>query len=561
MRIARNVALAALSVFVLTDAVRAQPQLPTAPVRSAPGAAVAVAPYGSERALGAPKEPADACPPTEYTGAHGGEREPVDWLKVPPITATPRAGWFTIRPSGPGYYTLFDLVHGDLRPEAPPAPFGLTSSNQTPSYDHDFRYLEKPDNAYHLWSDAYKRVHIGENFLFSTGGEMRYRFNDYTSRDAVGKNDVFDLTRLRAYSDFWYRDRFRLFVEMIDARTYNQDLPPGLTDATGTDLLNAFVELKMADLAGSPVQIRGGRQEIVLGSQRLIASPDFSNTLRTYDGVRAYWHSQKWSVDAFWVRPVIPNPKRFDSSDNQRAFSGIYVTHRPNASTLIDLYLLNLNSTLLNSTVAVGKGDVTTFGGRFAGDVNKRLLYDFEAGAQTGDSAGRTVNAQFGTAGLGWHFADLPWNISFWTYYDYATGTQDPVSGNVNRTFNQLFAAGHTYFGYIDLVGRQNIKDLNFQLEMNPQPWLQLRAQYHIFQLAATKDFLYNASGAPIRRDPTGAAGNNVGNEIDLLANFHISPHQDILLGYSHLYSGRFLRSTGPGNDPAYFYAQYTFRW
>lgn len=440
-------------------------------------------------------------------------------------------------------------------PEAPPAPFGTTSSNATPSYDHDFRYLEKPDNTYHNWSDFYKRVHI-DDFLLSTGGELRYRFNNFTNRSLSGKNDPFDLTRLRTYGDLWYRDEFRLFVELIDARTFSQALPPASTDVTGTDLLNAFVELKLADLDGSPVQIRGGRQEIVLGSQRLIASPDFSNTLRTYDGLRAYWHTQKWSVDTFWVRPVVPNPRRFDSADNQRAFSGVYLTHRPNTSKLIDLYVLNLNDTR-----AATKGDTTTFGGRYAGDVKKRLLYDFEAAAQTGDSNGRTVNAQFGTAGLGWHFADLPGNISFWTYYDYATGTPDPTSRGVNRTFNQLFPAGHTYFGYIDLVGRQNIKDLNFQLESNPEPWLQLRTQYHIFELATTKDALYESSGSAVRRDPTGAAGDDVGSELDLLMNIHITPHQDVLLGYSKLFSGDFLRATGPGNDPQYFYAQYTFRW
>ena len=345
----------------------------------------------------------------------------VDWSKVPPITSVPRPGWFTLRPTGPGYYTLMDELNGNLRSKAPPAPFGLTSSNQTPSFDHDFRYLDKADNTYHTWSDSYKRLHPRDDLLFSTGGEMRYRFNNYGNTFLTGKNDKFDLTRLRAYGDLSYRDQYRAFVEMIDARTYDQDLPPGPSDATNTDLLNAFVELKLAEIAGTPLQIRGGRQEIVLGSQRLIASPDFSNTLRTYDGLRGYWHSQKWSVDSFWVRPVIPNANRFDSSDDKRGFSGLFATHRPDASTLIDLYLLNLDDTR-----TLTRGDTVTLGGRFAGDVDKRLLYDIEAATQVGSSRGRTINAQAATAGLGWHFADAPGNISLWAYYDYATGTRNP---------------------------------------------------------------------------------------------------------------------------------------
>lgn len=226
------------------------------------------------------------------------------------------------------------------------------------------------------------------------------------------------------------------------------------------------------------------------------------------------------------MSPVVPNARQFDSSDDQRAFSGLYVTRWPNVSTFIDHYLLNLNDTR-----AATRGDTTTFGARFAGDVKKRLLYDFEAAAQTGDTGGRTISAQAAVVRLWWHFADLPGNVSFWTYCDYATGTQDPSSRGVDRTFNQLFGGNHSYFGYLDLVGRQNIRDLYFQIESNPQPWVQLRMQYYMFHLAATRHALYNLSGTPIRRDPTGAAGNDVGNEIDFLVNFHLSPQQDVLLG------------------------------
>ena len=92
-------------------------------------------------------------------------------------------------------------------------------------------------------------------------------------------------------------------------------------------------------------------------------------------------------------------------------------------------------------------------------------------------------------------------------------------------------------------------------------PWLQLRTQYHIFHLAQATDALYNASAVPIRRDPTGAAGDDVGSEIDLVMNVHLNPHQDVLLGYSKFFAGEFVRATGSSSDADYFYAQYTFRW
>jgi hypothetical protein len=71
-----------------------------------------------------------------------------------------------------------------------------------------------------------------------------------------------------------------------------------------------------------------------------------------------------------------------------------------------------------------------------------------------------------------------------------------------------------------------------------------------------------------VRQDRTGRAGNDVGNELDLRANVHVSKHSDVLLGYSRLFAGRFIQatSTGPNRgalstDPEQFYLQYTYRW
>ena len=61
---------------------------------------------------------------------------------------------------------------------------------------------------------------------------------------------------------------------------------------------------------------------------------------------------------------------------------------------------------------------------------------------------------------------------------------------------------------------------------------------------------MFSAAGVPLRSDPTGAAGTDVGNELDLLINFHLTAHQDLLLGYSKLFAGSFIRQTGPSMSP-----------
>jgi hypothetical protein len=172
---------------------------------------------------------------------------------------------------------------------------------------------------------------------------------------------------------------------------------------------------------------------------------------------------------------------------------------------------------------------------------------------QTGEYVNRDHHTYAYTVSAGWEFKEHPWRPQVWAAYDYASGTEDPSGGNDNKTFNQLYSFGHYYFGYLDLVGRQNIKDLNLQIAAYPQHWITLVGQVHQFRLAQERDFLYNAAGRATRRDATGGAGTFVGTEIDFLANFHLTAHQDVLIGYSKLYSGSFIRNTGADVSPELF--------
>jgi hypothetical protein len=150
-------------------------------------------------------------------------------------------------------------------------------------------------------------------------------------------------------------------------------------------------------------------------------------------------------------------------------------------------------------------------------------------------------------------------------YYDWASGEQDPTAGHTDSTFNQLFPFGHYYFGYLDLVGRQNIEDWNVQLACFPTKWITAGIQNHRFELVSSRDALYNAGGVALRRDPTGRAGRDVGDEIDVFANFHLTTHQDLLIGFSELFEGSFLQQTNPAGNPVgspeLYYVQYSFKW
>ncbi|HEY1858796.1 MAG TPA: alginate export family protein, partial [Gemmataceae bacterium] len=386
------------------------------------------------------------------------------FANVPPIPQVlPKPGVFFLPPQGPGYYSLWDVLMDKYRDKRPPQPYSAVSPDIYPFFNANFFYLDKPDAEWQSPSDAFKRVRIGDElFMLSFGGEERIRqVNEVNSR-LSGKDNNYQLLRSRVYGDLWFEDKVRVYVEYIDAQTFNQNLPPAPIDVNKSDLLNAFIDLKLMDIDGSPVYVRGGRQELCFGSQRLISPLDWANTLRTFNGVQMFRYSEKFDASAFWTQPIIINPTRFDSVDDKQNFSGLWLTERPVKNQAIDLYYLNLdndNHNVLGQAVGGtrvrGSFNTSTFGTRYAGNQGD-LLFDFEGMYQFGPWSNQNTSAGAYTSDVGWNFSKLPMTPQFWVGYDFAAGDHHPGTTDTHGTFNQLFPFGHYYFGFLDLVGRMN---------------------------------------------------------------------------------------------------------
>jgi hypothetical protein len=484
-----------------------------------------------------------------------------DWSKVPPVTAPSRPGLFTIAPSGPGYYSLWDHVMGNKREKPPVSPYAPYALMTTPAFDIDFRYLEKPEHEKDLF-DPIKRIHLGEDFLLSFGGNFWYRYMRESDARLTLTNDNYHMIRSRFHADLWFQDRVRLFAEFLDARTFGQALAPLPTDINRTDMLNLFADIKVANIKDGPTYLRVGRQELLYGSQRLISTLDWVNTRRTFQGVKGFWRTERFDLDAFWVRPMITERDNFDNWDEKREFFGLWGTYKPIKGHLADFYFLSLDD---NRGVATGRNNFRsdsithTIGSRLAGDYNQ-FLYELEGMYQFGQHSNQDISAFAVASGAGYHFKGKPLNPQFWLRYDFASGDNNLTDGD-RTTFNQLFPFGNYYLGWIDRVGRQNIHDFNAQLNLHPLPWANFTAQYHRFYLANKRDFLYNAAGASTLRDIMGQSGSYVGDEIDFRFNVHVDRHQDVLVGYSKLFAGDFLKAQAPRVSPDLFYVQYNFRF
>ncbi len=284
--------------------------------------------------LGEPESVPVLSSPCEDCGSRGG----FDWSKSK--YRVQKFFWPTaypgIQPTGPGYYSLRDQLF-DHCLEKPPTPgYARFFAQPQGFFDVDFSYIDKPGYKPTLLESLH-RIHVGDDWLFGTGGEYRMRFNNENNSRLTGTRNDYTLNRLRLFGDLWYRDAFRVYVEYLNAAITDNNLAPLLTDRNYGDLLNAFMELKLAEIDEENVYVRVGRQQMLLGSQRIISPSDWTNTLRAFDGVRAYRRSEKFDIDLFWLQPVIPNPSRIDSVDNNQNFAGAYTTYRPHKDQILDM--------------------------------------------------------------------------------------------------------------------------------------------------------------------------------------------------------------------------------
>jgi len=433
-------------------------------------------------------------------------------------------------------------------------------------FDEDYSVLD--DQPRESWLDLFKYMPIGDpNLRLTVGGQARVRY-EYKHNEVFGsgspQSDSYLLTRFRVHGDLNYMDIIRLFVEGKFAQAPGRDRPGPLIFRDNADLQNAFVDITPWRHDGNKLTFRVGRQELLYGRQRLISSFVWANVMRTYDGAKAMLtltdgQGGKWQIGGWWARLVRIRETRFNPPDSRTQFYGMYAAYTGATKWGYDLYALGVEQKeRTNQNGRPGVDSRVTLGARFWTKTIAPWDFEAEGAWQGGRFAGDQVSAWMAAVEGGYTFVDCTLKPRVWVGYDFASGDDDPTDGKVG-TFNQLFPLGHAWFGYIDVVGRQNIHDVrtgvDFQIIKNVKAGLHI----HNFWLAEKADALYNAGGAGIRRDTTGDSGRYVGAELDLVLKVKVDRHSGFLFGYSHFFPGDFIRGTGPSKEIDFVYAQYQF--
>jgi hypothetical protein len=366
---------------------------------------------------------------------------------------------------------------------------------------------------------------------------------------APDREDLYWLNRFRVTARFSIAPWLSAAVQAQDARVEGRNGP-----VSGAPFRDQFdLRLAHADFGNverGRIAVRAGRQELAFGDQRLVGHVSWLNTARTFDAVRGVFRHRKIRIDGFAASVVAMEVDEFNSSGGGNYFYG---ADAPLAilplGGILEPYQL-VRSTRNQRSDAGGIGTLTssTTGVRLAGKLSPLTDYNVEAAVQRGSIADDNISAWAGHWTIGRTLAARRGAYRVFGEYNYASGDETPGDGE-RGTFDQLYPTPHDKYGLADQVGWKNIHHLRAGLEFRPQPKLSFAGGYHSFWLATARDALYNAAGVAIARVATGAANRHVGQEIDVQATFAPSPRIQLHGGYSHLFTGAFLKAATPGES------------
>ncbi len=395
------------------------------------------------------------------------------------------------------------------------------------------------------------------------GVESRYRLeykDDFNFNDAAYEDDAINLFRDRLNADLTVGSRVRGFIEAQDAESFAESrLNKTSLNVNRFDLRQLFTELK-SPWDGIPVSVKVGRQELSYGDQRFVGAFNWSNVARVFDAVKAIYTPKKWLKADVWLSQVV-SVKRLqaDSAAHEDNFYGAYTTLGPFREHVLDMFLFvrhNKKTVAGERSGEVGQLKEYTLGNRFKGK-HANLDYGIEWAFQFGSRTHDKIRAWAWHNEVGYTFASVSWTPRVDFEFNYGSGDDNTTDG-IFKNFDNLFPTNHFFYGYMDFASLRNMNNFKIGLEAKPYPKLKLVSGYHWFFLDSNKSAWFNASSTVIRAAAPGAS-TTLGQEIDLLAKWQMMKHLEILLGYSHFFTGAFVSNTGSSSDANFFYLQTVF--
>ena len=425
---------------------------------------------------------------------------------------------------------------------------------QRPDYKN-LRFDElwrRTDRTSH-WDDKIKAIPIAPGVSLTIGGQARWREEFAHAFNLSATSATYGQSRLLLNADLQMGDtrrvHGRVFVELRDAQSYHRTLPGGTRagDADRSDIQNLF-----ADFSYEKSWVRVGRQEIVMGRERLIGVPDWTNTRRGFEGVRALFVRGALAIDAFDARPVVVRlsaPNIGDTTTRVRAFSlgsavGAKAALRALPATWQAYWYEQVTSTS-TPTRRLTSGARAAWAFNVAAKTGPSVSIETEAAVQRGATGARALHAWFWTAEWQTQWRRVRGMPTIAVGLEEASGDRN-ASDTRLEMFNTLYAAAHAHGGYADVFGRANEREVRMITTWDATKKVSVRGAWHRYNRLQLADGVYTKQNTVLRA-ASGSQDRHVGDEIDLSTTMNVSRHLRFTGGQFLVAPGAFLRNTPGG--------------
>lgn len=410
-------------------------------------------------------------------------------------------------------------------------------------YDEDWSALREDEHD--GWRDLkYLPLDERDNVYLTLGGEARARFEGFDDNlwgDPPAPDDGYLWLRVMPHADL-HAGPARVFVQGIAGYARGVGAGKGPADETRIDVLQGFADVRLDLGEDSSITLRGGRELMALGSERLVGIRYGPNIPQAFDGLRAIATRGTVRIDAFHLRPVTIGRGDFDDATSEtRRLDGVYATITPAPGIGIDAYWLGYENEQAPFTGHIGRETRDTFGLRVFGKRGD-LGWNWEAMLQRGHFDGDPIRAWSIATETTWSFAQASFKPRLRLRANIASGDRDPNDGKLG-TFNALFPKGK-YFGELSPIGPRNIMNLHPSVDFDLGAGLTVELVAAAFWRANRGDGIYDVPGQLIRPAGDGTA-RHIGDQIEISAGWQASKTLSFAVSLSAFRPGAFIRDTG----------------
>src|SRR5580704_13260537 len=487
------------------------------------------------------------------------------------VSAQPRlAGFFLILWIATFATSLLNAQTPDPTPPDVPQPGVRPPLGPFPRFE-DWSFLRDPAKRV----DPYDRLKFiplndsGTNYL-TLGLENRTELQYLNSSDwGAGPQDHsgYVLERLMPDADLRLGDHARVFLTLaFDDVGHKQAGPrPGI-DKDIADGHEAFVEFGGQLHNPHPGwDVLIGRQEVMLGTGRLLDDNEGVNVRSAFDGVRIGYDIPKGRVDLIAVKPVEINAGAWDDAPNPAiTLWGLYASNvRWNSQFMSDIYFLDYDAKSATYGSQTAREQRRMIAGRYFNRLpgeppRAGFDYNIETVFQWGSFGNRSIRA-WGTGGIiGWTLPGPMWRARFGIQADAISG--DDGNANTLGTANALFPRG-AYFGpKFALVGPANLLAVQPQFVFHPLLNVTGSFEWIWFWRESTKDALYSFENVALRPANSSAA-RYIGSQPNLEIRWAIDEHFLGALNFAGSIPGTFLQQSPPSKGILFINAGITYRF